>query len=105
MPSCANCNKKWTYRELLKLLLSFKAEMMCPYCEARQYQSKKSQAIAPFAGLVVLLPLLLSSFIDLPVLLTLSLIPILAIGTLLMFPFFVRLSNTEEYYFNDFDSK
>jgi len=105
MPTCDYCKTKWTYKETLKMLFSFKAEMICPHCGERQYQSKKSQAIAPFTGLIVFLPLLLSIFIDIPVFLSLLLIPILAIGVLLSFPFFTRLSSKEEYYLNDYHRK
>lgn len=99
MPICDHCKVKWPYKETLKILFSFKAEMVCPYCGINQYQSKRFQAIAPFSGLIVLSPLLLSKFFKIPGIISLLLIPVLAVGILLCFPFFIRLTSNEEYFF------
>lgn len=100
MPICKNCNNKWSWKQTIKRSSSFKREMICPYCGEKQYQSKKSQAIAPFSSLVVLLPLFIQSFFDVSVGILLGLIPILAATVFMMYPFFIKLSSKEEYFFD-----
>ncbi len=96
MPICKNCNQKWSWKQTVKKMTTLNSEMTCPYCGEKQYQSKKSKAIAPFLGLIILLPLLIQFFIDLPIVITLSLIPILAGIIFVIYPFAMKLSNEEE---------
>lgn len=76
--------------------MTLNSEMSCPYCDEKQYQSKSSKTKTPFLGLLVLLPLLIQAFFDVPVAILLSLIPILAVIVFIVYPFLIKLSNKEE---------
>lgn len=98
MPRCANCQEKWCWKYTMKMLMTFQTEMVCPFCHERQYQSGKFQGMASLSSLIILSPAILTMFIDIPVIVSVALIPILAIAILLFFPFFVKLSSTKEYF-------
>ena len=100
MPICNICNNKWSWKQTVKKTMTLSPEMSCPYCEEKQYQSKKSKARAPFLSLIILLPLLIQAFFDVSGVILLSLIPLLAIIILLLYPFLVELSNKEEFPFD-----
>lgn len=95
MPICRNCNNRWHWKQTVKRMSQFNSEMICPFCGEKQYQSKASQALAPFSALIVLLPLLIQSFVDvnIPVIILLGSIPILIIIILIMYPFLMTLSS------------
>lgn len=97
MPTCKNCHNKWSWKQTVKKMATLNPELTCPYCGGKQYQSKKSKAIAPFLSLIVLLPLLIQIFYDVPGAVLLSLIPVLAVIVFLIYPFLVKLSCKEEY--------
>lgn len=71
--------------------------MTCPYCGEKQYQTQKSKTKIGFLNTIVLLPLLLQIFFDIPGAFLLSLFPILAVIPILLYPFLFKLSNREEY--------
>ena len=99
MPICENCNNKWSWKQTVKKTMTLNPEMSCPYCGGKQYQSKISKKKAPFLGLIVLLPLLIQAFFDVPVVILLSLIPILAGIVFIFYPFLIELSSKEEFPF------
>ena len=99
MPTCQNCHQKWTWKQTIKKTMTLMPGMSCPWCGEIQYQSKKSRKKAPFLSLIVLLPLLLNLFFDMPSAILLSLIPLLAIIVFIIYPFFIDLSSTEEFPF------
>jgi len=99
MPICNICNHKWSWLQTAKKMMTWSPEMSCPYCEEKQYQSKKSKVKAPFLSLLILLPFLIQAFFDVSGAVLLSLIPVLAVIIFLLYPFLVELSNKEEYPF------
>lgn len=100
MPTCTNCHNKWSWKQTFKKMMTMKSEMICPYCGEKQYQSKKSRTIAPFLNVIILLPLLIKLMFDVSKVLTLSLIPILGICIMLLYPFVVRLTSKNEFPFD-----
>lgn len=104
MPICENCNNKWNWKQTIKKTNTLNPEMICPYCGGRQYQTQKSKTkIAPLT-IIVLLPLLIQAFFDIPGAILLSSIPVLAVIVFLVYPFLVELSS-EEKYINFFKDK
>src|SRR5699024_9941211 len=99
MPTCKNCNNKWSWKQTIKKTMTLYPEMSCPCCEEKQYQSKKSKTKVPFLSLIILLPLLIRAFFDVPGAVLLSLIPVLAIIIILIYPFLIELSSREEFPF------
>ena len=99
MPICEKCNHRWSWKQTIKKISKLYSEMTCPYCGEKQYQTKRSKTKAPFLSLIVLLPLLIQAFFDVPVAILLSLIPALAVITFLLYPFLVEVSNKEEFLF------
>ncbi|MCM3757072.1 hypothetical protein M3197_06165 [Sporosarcina aquimarina] len=71
--------------------------MTCPNCGEKQYQTQKSKKRISFLTVIILLPLLIQTFSDIPVIMLLSLLPVIAVIVFLLYPFFVELSSKERY--------
>jgi len=97
MPTCENCNNKWSWKQTVKKMTTLNPELTCPYCGEKQYQTQKSKTKAAFLTPIVLLPLLIQILFDVPGAVLLSLIPALAAIVFLIYPFLVELSCKEEY--------
>lgn len=98
MPTCENCNKKWSWKQTIKKTTTLNPAMACPYCGETQYQTQKSKMKIGFLTPIVLLPPpLIQIFFDTPETVLLSLFPILFVIVLLLYPFLVELSSREEY--------
>ncbi|GGK00688.1 hypothetical protein GCM10007063_23730 [Lentibacillus kapialis] len=50
MPTCQNCDKKWTWKQTIKTIFRLK----CPYCGKKQYESASSRVRG---GVFALIPL------------------------------------------------
>lgn len=99
MPICTHCNNKWSWKQTVKKTMTLGTEMSCPLCGEKQYQSKESKKKAPFLSLIILLPLLIQVFFDIPGILLLGLIPVLAVTIFILYPYLVALSDKEEFPF------
>ncbi|MDS9473222.1 TIGR04104 family putative zinc finger protein [Sporosarcina pasteurii] len=97
MPVCENCKSKWSWKQTIKKTTTLNPAMACPNCREKQYQTQSSKNKVSLLTAIVLLPLLLRSFFDIPKIVLLSSIPLLAVIVLLLFPFLVKLSSEEEY--------
>ena len=97
MPICENCNNKWSWKQTIKKTTTLNPTMTCPYCGEKQYQTQESKWKIGVLTPIILLPLLIQSFFDVPGALLLSLIPILAVLVVLLYPFLVKLSSKESY--------
>lgn len=97
MPNCDNCHNKWNWKQTIKITTTLNPVMTCPYCGEKQYQTQKSKTKIGFLTTIVLLPLLLQPFFDIPGAFLLSLFPILAVIVILLYPFLIELSSREEY--------
>lgn len=93
MPTCENCNNKWSWKQTIKKTTTLNPEMTCPYCGEKQYQTQKSKTIISLLSIVILLPLLL----QIPGAILLSVGPVLFVIVLLIYPYLVRLSSKEEF--------
>lgn len=96
-PTCEICNKKWSWKQTIKKTTTLNPEMICPYCGEKQYQTQRSKTIISLLSVIVLLPLLLQIFFNIPGVILFSLFPILFVVVLLIYPFLVRLSSKEEF--------
>lgn len=96
MPTCGNCHNEWSWKQTLKKTTTLDPAMSCPYCGEKQYQTQKSKTKISFLTLIVLLPLLLQIFFDLPRAILFSLFPILSIIVIVLLPSFIELSSREE---------
>lgn len=97
MPTCENCNNRWNWKQATKKITTLNPAMICPYCGETQYQTQKSKTKIVFLTPIVLLPLLIQIFFDVPVAILLGLIPVLVAIIFLVYPFSIKLSCEEEY--------
>jgi len=97
MPTCDNCNNKWSWKQTIKKTTTLNPVMTCPYCEGNQYQTQKSKTKIGFLTPIVLLPLLLQLFFDLPLVFLLIMFPILVMIVFILSPFLIELSSRENY--------
>lgn len=97
MPTCDKCHHRWSWKQTLKKTTTLNPEMLCPYCGKKQYQTQKSKTKISLLTPIVLMPLLIRIFIDVPEVYLVSLFIILALSTFLVYPFLVEISSEEEY--------
>lgn len=97
MPTCENCHSKWGWKQTVKKTFTLNPGMTCPYCGEKQYQTQKSKKVNAYLTPIVLIPLLLNIFFDIPRPILFGLFLILFVTTLLIFPFLIKLSSKEEY--------
>ncbi|WP_200411736.1 TIGR04104 family putative zinc finger protein [Virgibacillus salexigens] len=101
MPTCENCNNKWSWKQTIKKTATLDSAITCPYCGEKQYQTQKSKTKCALLTPVILLPMLLNFFfepgIHVPILLA-----VLFLLAMSLFPFLVEIGNKEEY-INFFD--
>ncbi len=72
--------------------------MICPYCGEKQYQTQKSKMKGGFlTGIVVFLMVWIPNLFDISVAGTLGFLPVLIAIILIIYPYLVELSSTEEY--------
>lgn len=95
MPTCDNCHNKWSWRQTIKKTTTLDPAMTCPYCGEKQYQTQKSKTKTSLFKAIVLSPLLLQIFFDIPGAILLSLFPILTVIFIPLYPFLVELSSRE----------
>ena len=99
MPICKNCRNNWSWKQTVKKMFTLDTGMKCPYCGENQYQTQKSKKRTSILNSIVLLPLLLNIFFDIPIVMLLSLFPVLFIIVISLSPFIMHLSNKEEFLF------
>lgn len=97
MPICENCSHQWSWKQTIKKTATLNPAMTCPYCKEKQYQTQKSKGKVGTLTLIVLLPLIIQMFFDVPEAIILSLFPILFILIIILYPFLVKLSSQEKY--------
>jgi CXXC-20-CXXC protein len=97
MPTCEKCNEQWTWKETLKTTFTLDPAMTCPKCGRTQYQTQKSRIKSSILNFVILLPLPLNLFFDIPGVILLSSFPILFVLVMTLYPFLMKISSKEEY--------
>ncbi|WP_099157090.1 TIGR04104 family putative zinc finger protein [Virgibacillus ndiopensis] len=97
MPTCENCNNKWSWKQTIKKTTTLNPEMTCPYCGEKQYQTQKSKTKAAFLTPIIYLPLFTLIFFDIPGVNLFTLFLVLIIIVIFLYPFLVEISSKEEY--------
>src|SRR5690625_7868770 len=98
MPVCTNCHKKWSWKQTVKKTNSLYPKMTCPLCGAAQYHSRKSLRRGAFLNLMILLPLLIQLFFDVPCIILLSLFSVLALFFFIFLLFSTELISKVSFY-------
>jgi len=96
MPTCANCDKKWTWGQTMKTLFRIK----CPYCGEKQYETAASRQKNGIFGVVfplLFLPIIIG--FNIPIGTTFVFLVLVALILLGVYPFMLKLSNEEEPFF------
>ncbi|MFB4168241.1 TIGR04104 family putative zinc finger protein [Virgibacillus sp. JSM 102003] len=97
MPICQNCHNKWSFKQTINKSFTLDPWMTCPYCEEKQYQTKKSRMKSSLLNAIILLPLLINIFFDIPGVFLLGLFPVVFLIVMSLYPFIVELSSREEH--------
>lgn len=97
MPICESCQNQWSWRQTIKTTTTLNPKFTCPYCFGKQYQTQKSKTKVSLLSPIVLLPLLLRILFDIPGSVSIVLYPVLAVSIFLIYPFFMDISNTEQF--------
>lgn len=97
MPTCEKCDHKWTWKQTFKKTATIDPAMNCPYCGEKQYQTNKSRMKIAFLQTIILMPLLIQAFFDISGVILVSLLPILFVIIMILYPFLVEISSKEEY--------
>lgn len=97
MPICENCNRQWSWKQTIKKTATLNPAMTCPYCEEKQYQTQKSKGKISMLTPIVLLPLIIQMFFEVPAVILLSLFPVLFVLVMIFYPFLVNISSIEKH--------
>ena len=96
MPACQNCHSQWSWKETFKRSFVLIGGMTCPYCGEKQYLTarmrKRSTLIMPIVILFILLGNLFFGPSYIALFAILGVIPL----SIILYPFFVELSNEED---------
>ncbi|MGP4080099.1 TIGR04104 family putative zinc finger protein [Pseudalkalibacillus sp. R45] len=101
MPTCENCNCKWTWKQTFVRQFRFKNKLICPCCNKPQFISAKTRNLS---GLFALIPLFLLiplaiidiTLIDLPNNIIYLTEGITILVVLFIAPYFFKIKSTEE---------
>lgn len=63
MPTCENCDNKWSWKLTIKKSMTLDPAMICPYCGEKQYQTQKSKTKSTVLSIITILFLFLIPFI------------------------------------------
>jgi CXXC-20-CXXC protein len=97
MPICDNCHHRWSWKQTMKKTISLDPGLTCPYCGEVQYQTQRSKVKGGFLnGILILFPLIINTFIDIPGIYLLSLFPVIFILLMTLYPFTVEISGRGE---------
>lgn len=96
MPICQKCQQKWSWFETIKRSFTLDQKVTCPKCGETQYFTYQSKVRGASLNFLVLLPLLINLFFDIPGTIVLCLFPIMFILTLSIYPLVVTLGNERE---------
>lgn len=96
MPTCQHCGKEWSWKQTIKTSFTLGTVLTCPHCEHQQFITKQSRWRMNVLNFIIPLNLLLPLLFDIPPVVTLF--SLFGTGALiiLIHPFFVQLSNTED---------
>lgn len=97
MPTCESCNSEWSWKQTIKKTTTLNSIITCPHCEEKQFQTQKSKMKVSFLTSIVLLPLLIQIFFDIPAAILLSLFPVLFFVVVLLYPFLIKVGSEEEF--------
>uniref|UniRef100_UPI00403F128B TIGR04104 family putative zinc finger protein n=1 Tax=Oceanobacillus sp. FSL K6-3682 TaxID=2921503 RepID=UPI00403F128B len=98
MPTCQHCQHKWTWKQTMKSTTTIDTAYICPYCEEKQYATKKSRTKFYFLTFIPLIALLLNLF-NIPIWFIFSWLILGGIAVLSLFPAVLKLTNKEEFFF------
>ncbi|MFC7746952.1 TIGR04104 family putative zinc finger protein [Lentibacillus kimchii] len=96
MPTCANCHHRWSWGQTIKKTNAIDPAMTCPYCGEKQYETQKSRKKNSVLNLVILLPLLIQAFFDIPAVVLIAFIIIIFVAVILLHPLWMEISSREE---------
>ena len=96
MPTCENCHNKWNWKQTTKMMATFYSSFTCPYCEEKQYQTKKSRGKTAIIPLIVLLPFFLNAFLNLSTTIILGSLPITIAIIFIIYPYLLEVGSEEE---------
>ncbi|NLI69175.1 MAG: hypothetical protein GX374_11090 [Bacilli bacterium] len=96
MPVCNKCHRRWTWKQMFIKQFNLSGEMTCPYCGTKQYYAKRTKkwsGIIPTSAIVLIMG---GNLVFGPSYLGLFFLVLFLPLYLLIFPFFVRLTDEEE---------
>lgn len=97
MPTCENCNNTWSWKQTMKKMMILNPAMSCPYCDKKQYQTKKSRMKTSLTTMIIFIPLFIRIIFDVQGELLLILFPVLGLIVILLMPYLLEIKSEEEY--------
>ena len=97
MPTCQNCNQKWSWKQTYKKSFTMSTGMICPYCDKEQYVTTDTSIKTTLFTFIIMSVMLFGSlFFGFS-----FAVASISISSVLLFvilyPFWVELSNKEHF--------
>lgn len=97
LPTCQKCQKRWTWKQMFKKQFNFSGEMTCPYCGEKQYYTKQTKKWSGIISVIAVTIIMTCNLIFGPSYVWLILLWLLLPLYFIVFPFFIRLANSDEF--------
>ena len=96
MPTCQNCDRKWSWKQTFRKSFTLDSGMTCPYCQKRQYLTKGTRIKTALITFITITILTICSLVYGPsftfLYIWICLIPLFVV----LYPFWVELANKEK---------
>lgn len=96
MPTCQNCQRQWNWKQTFKNSFILIGGMTCPSCEEKQYLTSRMRKRSMIIPLIVIFLIVLGNLLFASSYVYMFAIFVLLPLFLVIYPFFVELSNEEE---------
>lgn len=96
MPTCQNCQRQWNWKQTFKNSFILIGGMTCPSCEEKQYLTARMRKRGTIIPLIVIFLIVLGNLLFASSYVYMFAIFVLLPLFLVIYPFFVELSNEEE---------
>ncbi|MEH7236835.1 TIGR04104 family putative zinc finger protein [Bacillus sp. JJ1562] len=85
----------WSWKQTIKKSLTYKNAMSCPYCGENQYISSRTRKRTAVIGFIAPALILVNLFLDSPLVILYTMMGLIPLF-IVIYPFYLELSNKEE---------
>jgi len=97
MPTCQNCDTRWSWKQTFKTMFTLDTAKICPYCGEKQYVTSRTRNKTFVLTFIIIILIFLMNFLFghsfVNLFISIGFLPLFAI----IYPFLVDLANEENF--------